>query len=108
MLQGNASGTKSTASGTKGKRKSNAAAIDEEEMEVVGMGEMQQEGTPEKPLVLDDTPSEPAAAAASPPMPIADDSAQDRIASANAYMLVYRRRGWHSGAESKQIRLPAK
>lgn len=94
MLQG-------AASSAKGKRKQGAAPAEEEEAGVVEVNNRQ--GTPEEPMILDADP-EPAAASTPP----AEEPSHDRIASANAYMLVYRRRNWHSGATSRQICLPAK
>ncbi len=92
MLQG-------AVSSAKGKRKRDAAAAEEEEAEVVEARNRQ--GTPEEPMVLDAEP-EPAAANTPP----TEEPSQDRIASANAYMLVYRRRSWHIDATSRQICLP--
>ena len=89
-------------SSAKGKRKQGGAAAAEEEEEEVGEVRNRQ-GTPEDPMVVDVDP-EPVAASTPP----AEEPSQDRIASANAYMLVYRRHNWSNGATSRQISLPAK
>lgn len=92
------------ASNTKGKRKPSAAAIEDEEVEVVSV--VKRQGTPEDPMVLDADP-EPAHVS-TPPNQAAEETQQDRIASANAYMLVYRRQNHDGGARSSRIQLPAK
>ncbi len=95
MLQGGAPSTK-------GKRKVSAAAAEENEVDVVGV--VRRQGTPDDPMVLDADP-EPADVS-TPPNQAAEETQQDRIASANAYMLVYRRQSHHGGA--RRIELPAK